>query len=116
MTVSETLMQTWNAVVTEASQADGDYHRRIPLACVWPAHAGIHRPTDARILILETELRWVRGVRLKDETKGYSIDVGPDGAGRNNRAAIRIQETSPAYREIFTIFCADILEHWIPHA
>lgn len=115
MTVPETLKQTWNAVVAEARPADGYYHRRIPLACAWPAHAGIHRPSDARILILETELTSVRGLRLKDETRGYSIDVGPDEAGRSDRATIRIQETSTVYREIFTIFCADILEHWIPH-
>jgi hypothetical protein len=83
---------------------------------VWPAHAGIHRPTDARILMLETEIKSVRGLRLKDETKGYSIDVAPDEAGRKERATIRIRETSIGYREIFTIFCADILEHWLPHA
>lgn len=116
MTVSETLKQTWDSVVAEKSQADGYYHRRIPLTYAWPAHAGIHRPTNARILILETELKSVRGLRLKDETKGYSIDVGPDEAGRNDRATIRIQESSAGYREIFTIFCADILEHWLPHA
>jgi hypothetical protein len=116
MTVSEILKQTWSAVIAEASQAEGYYHRRIPLACVWSAHAGIHHPTDARILVLETELGSVRSLRLKDETKGYSIDVGPDEAGRSDRATIRIQETSAGYREIFTIFCADILEHWIPHA
>lgn len=116
MTVSETLKQTWSAVAAEASQSNGYYHRRIPLACVWPAHAGIHRPTDARILILETETKSVRGLRLKDETKGYSIDVGLDEAGQSDWATIRIQETSGWYREIFTIFCADILEHWIPHA
>ena len=116
MTVSEILTQTWGTVVTEASQADGYYHRRIPLTCMWPAHAGIHRPTDARILILETDLGSTRGLRLADETKGYSIDVGPDEAGRTDRATIRIQETSAGYREIFTIFCSDILEHWIPHA
>ena len=86
MTVSEILTQTWGTVVAEASQAEGYYHRRISLACVWPAHAGIHRPTDARILILETELKLVRGLRLKDETKGYSIDFGPDEAGRSDRA------------------------------
>jgi hypothetical protein len=116
MTVSETLKQTWSMVVAEASQADGYYHRRVPLASVWPVHAGIHRPTDGRILILETELKSVRGLPLKDETRGYSIEVSPDEAGRSDRAAIWIQETSAGYREIFTIFCTDILEHWIPHA
>lgn len=116
MTVSETLKQTWSAVVAEASSADGYYHRRIPLACVWPAHAGIHRPTDARILILETELASVHGLRLKDATRGYSIDFGPDETGRSALATIRIQEASSVYGEIFTIFCADILEHWIPHS
>src|ERR1700743_1906799 len=115
MTVSETLIQTWSAVVAEASQVEGYYHRRIPLASSWPAHAGIHRRTEARILILETESKTVRGLRLKDETKGYSIDLDPDEAGRVDRGAIRIKETSPAYREIFTIFCADILENWISH-
>src|SRR5262245_51293875 len=116
MTVSETLKQTWSTVIGEAPQTDGFYHRRIPVGSVWPAHAGIHRPTGARILILETETESLRGLRLKDETKGYSIDVVPDDAGRTNKAAIHIQETSSAYREIFAVFCADILEHWIPHA
>jgi hypothetical protein len=46
----------------------------------------------------------------------YSIDVGLDEGGRSDRATIRIQETSAGYREIFAIFCADILEHWIPYA
>lgn len=116
MTVSEMLKQTWVAVGAEASQAGGYYHRRIPRTSAWPAHAGIHRPGDARILMLETELKSVRDLRLKDETKGYSIDVCPDEVGRSDRATIRIQETSAGYREIFTIFCADILEHWLPHA
>ena len=115
MTASEKLTQTWNAVVAEASPADGFYHRRIPVPCVWPAHAGLHRPTDRRILILETELKPARALSLKDETKGYSIEVASDEAGRSGRASIRIQETNIGYREIFTIFCADILEHWIPH-
>jgi hypothetical protein len=115
MRVSETLKQTWAAVALEASTAEGCYHRRIPLAGTWPAHAGIHRPTDARLLILETEANLVRGLRLKDETKGYSISVGPDEAGRSDRATIRIQEATTGFREIFAIFCADILEHWVPH-
>lgn len=116
MTVSEVLKQTWNAVIDEASQAEGYYHRRIPLTCAWPAHAGIHRPTEARILILETEIKAVRGLSLKDETRGYSVSIGPDEVGRKDRATIRIQETSQGYHEIFTIFCTDILEHWIPEA
>lgn len=116
MTVSETLNETWSAVLTEASQAEGMYHRRIPLTLHWPAHAGIHRPTEARLLILETDRTVLRGIRFQDETKGYSVDIGPDEAGRVDRAWIRIQETSQAYREIFTIFCADILEHWRLHA
>lgn len=116
MTVSEILKQTWRSVVAEASQDEGYYHRRIPVTSTWPAHAGIHRPTDARILILETESKAIRGLRLNDETKGYCVDIGPDEAGRPDRVTIRIQETSQGYREIFTIFCADILEHWIPHA
>ena len=116
MAVSDALKQTWAAVIAEPSQAEGYYHRRIPLASSWPSHAGIHRPTGDRILILETECKAVRGLRLKDETKGYSIDVAPDEAGRSDRVAIRIQETSQTFREIFTIFCTDILEHWIPHS
>ena len=115
MTVSDILKHTWAAVALEASHAEGYYHRRIPLACTWPSHAGIHRPTDARLLILETEAKSVRGLRLGDETKGYSITVGPDEAGRNDRGTIRIQEATTGFREIFAIFCADILEHWVPH-
>src|SRR5581483_109915 len=115
MTVSETLEQTWKVVLTEASPAEGYYHRRIPMPSPWPAHAGIHRPTDTRILILETETVVIRAVQVKDESKGFSIDVSPDEGGRPDRASIRIEETSSVYREIFTIFCADILEHWYPH-
>lgn len=116
MKVSETLSQTWGTVAAEASHAEGYYQKRIPLKSAWAAHAGIHRPTDARFLILETELKAVRGLRLKDETRGYSISVVPDDAGRNDRATIRITETSEGYREIFKIFCTDILEFWIPNA
>ena len=115
MTVSETLKDTWSSVVDEAPQREGYYRRRIPLTCAWPVHAGIHRPGDARFLILETELNSVRSVSLKDETKGYSIYVSPDEAGRVDRATIWIQETNAAYGEIFTIFCADVLEHWVRH-
>src|SRR5437879_2283171 len=115
MTVSESLEQTWKVVLTETSQAEGYYHRRIPMPSPWPAHAGIHRPTDTRILILETESVVIRGLQVKDESKGFSIDVNSDEAGRADRASIRIEETNPVYREIFTIFCADILEHWYPH-
>lgn len=115
MTASEALKQTWAAVALEAPHAEGYYHRRIPLAASWPAHAGIHRPTDARILLLETDAKSVRGLRLKDETRGYSITVGPDDAGRADRATIRIHEATTGFREIFAIFCADILEHWLPH-
>lgn len=114
-TASETLRQTWAAVGLEASQTEGYYHRRIPLAGTWPAHAGIHRPTDAHILILETDAKFVRGMRSKDETRGYTITVGPDDAGRADRAVIRIHEATTGFREIFGIFCADILEHWLPH-
>lgn len=115
MNIPETLKQTWSAVAAEASQAEGYYHRRVPLASPWPAHAGIHRPTDTRVLLLETDNRVARGLSLKDTTKGYSVDTGPEEAGRPDRATIRIQETNQGYREIFTIVCADILEHWIPH-
>jgi len=116
MTVSETLKQTWRAVIAEASQAEGYYHRRIPVVCAWPVHAGIHRPSDARILILETESKALQAFHLKDETKGYSIDIGPDETGRAGRATIRIQEASQEYRQIFTVFCTDVLECWTPHA
>lgn len=116
MTVSEILTQIWSAVAAETSHVEGYYHRRIPLQGVWPAHAGIYRPSDARILVLETELSSARGFRLKDETKGYAIDVCRDESGRSDRAMIRIQETGVGYPEIFTSLCADILEHWIPRA
>jgi len=115
MTASEALKQTWAAVALDAPPTEGYYRRRIPLASAWPAHAGIHRPTDARILLLETDARDVRGLRLKDETRGYSITVGPDDAGRAGRATIRIHEATTGFREIFSIFCSDILEHWLPH-
>jgi hypothetical protein len=114
MTLSETLTQTWNAVLTEAPQSDGQYHRRIQVVCAWSVHAGIKRPSNARILILETDIRSLRNISLKDETKGYSIEVCKDEAGRMDRATICIQETGYSCQDIFTIFCSDILLHWIP--
>jgi hypothetical protein len=116
MTVSERLTQTWSAVLAEAPQGAGYYHRRIPVPAAWPTHAGIRRPTNDRLLIFEAETEALRGLHLRDETKGYSIEVAPDEAGRSDRAAIRIQETAWQYREIFAIFCTDLLEHWIPHS
>src|SRR5205814_5853045 len=101
---SEALNQTWRTVLAEAAQPEGFYQRRIPLTCCWPAHGAIHRPAEARLLILETETKSLRGLRLRDETKGYSIDVAPDTAGRADRSLIRIHETNPLYREIFIIF------------
>ena len=116
MKISEILIQTWKTVIAESTSNEGYYHRRLPLQAAWPAHAGIHRPTNAIILALETTKSGVRGLRLKDQTKGYRIDVSSENGGSGERTMIRIHETSQTYREIFTIFCADILEHWIPHA
>lgn len=115
MKISEILKQTWKTVAAESTSKEGYYHRRIPLEGLWPAHAGIHRPTDSIILILETEKAGVRGLNLKDQTKGYRIDVSSESGRSGDRATIRIHEVSQTYREIFTIFCADILEHWIHH-
>src|SRR5882762_7502837 len=116
MKVSEALKETWSAVVDEASSSDGYYHRRIPLEAPWPVHAGVHGPSKDRILILETEKKALSKTRLKDESKGYIVEVCEDDARRPDRLTIRIQETSQVYREIFTIFCVDILEHWVPFA
>src|SRR6266478_2769665 len=112
MTGSEILENTWSAVASEASQAEGFYHRRIPLASHWPAHAGIHRPTGSRLLVFETDANALRGMQFRDETRGYRVETAPDEAGRNDRAAIRIVEIGQGYSEIFTTFCADILDHW----
>src|SRR5438552_1069434 len=100
MTVSEKLAQTWSSVLAEAPLAAGYYHRRIPVPAPWPTHAGIRRPTDDRLLIFEAETGALRSFHFRDETKGYSIEVAPDEAGRSERAAIRIQETAKQYREI----------------
>jgi hypothetical protein len=116
MKASEALKETWAAVAMEASHAEGYYHRRIPLAAPWPAHAGVHRPTDARILNLETDAKSVRGLPIADETRGYAITIASDDASRADRAVIRIKESPNDFREIFAVFCADLLEHWLPHA
>lgn len=116
MTASEALEQTWSAVSAEAHNIPGYYHRRIPIASYWPAHGGVHQPTSARILMLETDARVARAAPLKYETKGYSIESIPDEGGNPDRVVIRIQELGHGFREIFAIFCADILDHWITHS
>lgn len=116
MRISEILKQTWKTVSEESTSKSGYYQRRIPLESPWPAHAGIHRPTGAISLILETEQGGVRALRLKDQTKGYHVDVIYENSSGADVATIRIHETSETYREVFEVFCADILEHWIRHA
>ncbi len=115
MKTSEVLHQTWSAILAEQVYAEGFYHRRIPLPAHWPAHAGIRYPQKSRLLILEVEKQAIRATRLKDETKGYSIDIVPDAGNRAGRVSILILETSGAYKEIFSIFCSDVLSHWCPH-
>jgi Putative PD-(D/E)XK family member, (DUF4420) len=115
MTASEALEQTWATVGAEDHKVQGYYHRRIPLPAYWPAHAGVHQPTGARILMLETDAKVARAFPLKYESKGYSIESVSDETGNPNRVVIRIQELGNGFREIFAIFCADILDHWIPH-
>ena len=116
MTASEALEQTWAAVGAEDHKVQGYYHRRIPLSAYWPAHAGVHQPTGARILMLETDAKVALRRSVGYENKGYSIESVSDETGNPHRVVIRIQELGHGFREIFAIFCADILDHWIPHA
>jgi hypothetical protein len=116
MTASEALEQTWAAVGAEDHKVQGYYHRRIPLPAYWPAHAGVHQPTGARILMLETDAKVARAFPLKYETKGYSIESVSDETRNPHRVVVRIQELGHGFREIFAIFCADILDHWITHS
>jgi hypothetical protein len=115
MTASEALEQTWKQVAAACPKADGFYHRRLPLPCQWPAHAGIRHPGGARVLIFESELQAIRNLNLCDETKGYAVEISPDEANRQDRVCIRIMETGQGFHEIFAIFCADLLDHWAPH-
>lgn len=115
MKASETLDGAWVAIVAEVSDGDGYFRRRIQSASHWPVHAGIHRPSGARALFFEMEKRHLRGKRLRDETRGYSVYIGEDDAGRPGHAEICIIEAGHGDGVIFGIFCADIIEHWSAH-
>ena len=116
MTVSDILERTWEVIGDEAAAIDGCYHRRIPILSEWPVHAGICRPTNLRTLILETDTKSARSQQLPEATNGYSIEVAESQSADGARTHIRIHETNLRFREVFTIFSADIVEHWVPHA
>lgn len=111
-TPSEALSATWAEVAAEAQKRVGYYVRRIPLASVWPALAGIRHPDGARSLILETDINAVRSLELTGAPRGYDIDTSADDTGRADRTWIRIRETAQSDGEIFALFCADLLELW----
>ena len=112
MTAIEVLAQTWAAVASEYPPDSGFYQRRIPMNSFLPMHAGISRPSNARILVLEVEKKSIRGRKLRDETKGYKIDVIGDTFGHQDRASIQIVELPSGSSGIFETFCADIVTCW----
>ena len=115
MTASEVLRQTWDLVQAEENESPGYYHRRVPLDCHFPAYAGIVRPECSRRLSLLVDPLAIRTVTLRDETRGYTVDVEFSPAGHADRAFIHITAKGPAFAEIFTIVAADILEQWAAH-
>jgi hypothetical protein len=114
MRVTEQLNELWTLVDRDAAAAAGWYQRRIPSSGDWAAHAAIFKPGRKRALILEADRKMLSKHRFADETKGFVISVAPDDSGRADRSFIRILETEVYNREIFTVFCADLLRHWLP--
>ena len=115
MIVSETLNKIWRTVFEESGLDEGYYHRRFPSEANWIVHVGIHRPTNSRIVILESDARLVAKFRLKDETRGYIIEVCPSEMGRRDRVFIRIQEKNASCSSIFTALCSDVVTRWVEH-
>ncbi|MBE3039646.1 MAG: PD-(D/E)XK motif protein [Chloroflexi bacterium] len=114
MTASELLLQTWELVQAEGNESPGYYHRRIPLDCTFPAYAGIVRPECNRRLSLLVDQVALRTIPLRDETRGYTVEVEPSPAGHGDHAFIHITAKGTAFAEVFAIVGADILEQWIP--
>lgn len=116
MNLSEVLEQTWKQVLDEEPQEEGIYYRRLAVTSHWAIHVGIRRPASTFVLILETEKVAADKFRYHDDSRGYSIEIGPDLVARPNRSTIRIIETDAAFRLPFTKFCADLIEHWCNQA
>jgi hypothetical protein len=112
MKASDCLDATWDAIAKESKNVGAIYQRRLPIECCCPVHAGIHWPNDGRIVILEIDFIAVSEISLEDETKGYSITVGVTSVNGNGHARIYICEVNPLYRDLFRIFCADIIDSW----
>jgi hypothetical protein len=112
MKASDCLDATWDAIAQESKNVGGIHQRRLPIECCCSVHAGIHWPTDARIIILDIDPIAVSENRLEDETKGYSITVGVTSVDGNGRAGIYINEVNQLYRDLFKRFCADIIDSW----
>jgi len=115
MTVFEVLKQTWDLVQNEANKSPGYYHRRVPIDCHFPAYTGIILPEKQRRLSLQIDRQALRKTSLRDETKGYVVDIERLPVEDGEQAFIHITSTSQAFEVIFSIVCADILEQWIPH-
>jgi len=113
MRVTEQLNELWTLVDRDAGAASGWYQRRMPGSGEWGAHASILKPGRKRAIILEADSNLLSRHRIADETKGFIISVTPDDSGRSDRSLIRILETEASNREIFTIFCADLVRHWL---
>jgi hypothetical protein len=106
MIASELLREIWDLVLEEDSPLSGYYHRRIPINCAFPAYAGIVRPEDTIAL---------HAVSLRDETRGYIVEVEPAPADHADRSFIHITAKGPAFEELFAIVSVDVLQQWALH-
>jgi hypothetical protein len=112
MTAFDQLRQTWGLVHEEENKTPGYYYRRVPLKGPFPAYAGIVCPEGACRLSLLAESPSIQGVPLRDETRGYLVDVEPSPAGYPGSSFVHITAKGSAFAELFAILAADILEQW----
>jgi len=112
MTVSDALQQTWGHIKNENHDNAGYYHRRIPVQSALPAHAGIVFPLGNFRISLLADNAAIRGISLRDETRGYSVDIELSPAGYPHASFIHITAKMDAFSAIFIVLATDILDLW----
>jgi hypothetical protein len=113
MTASENLRQTWDIVRREGWHAGGYFHRRIPAAGNLAAYAGLVYPEGYLRISLLVDTSAVRAVPLRDESKGYTVDVEHAPVGHPLDSFIHITARETTFSELFAILSADVVEQWV---
>ena len=108
----EALAKTWNEVESDIRAVKGWYQRR--LSCHGPSavYAGLRHPEKYRRITFEIPMDALGRLKLKDESKGYAVDVELQNELGIACANIHVRENDLITKDIFPILCKDLLYHF----